>query len=201
VRSLRDLAVMTRAMHGDKSFAAECDALATEVEAALMVHGRIRDAHGNAFFAYEADGFGNTLFMDDANIPGLMSLSYLGCCGRDDPVYANTRKRAWSQSNPYFAKGTAASGVGGPHAGLKMVWPMSITIRALTSDSDSEIHECLVWLKRSHAGTGFMHEAFDKDNPSHFTRSWFAWANGLFGELIIDLSERKPALLSRALHA
>jgi meiotically up-regulated gene 157 (Mug157) protein len=199
VRSLRDLGVMTRAMHGDKALAAECDALATEVEAALMVHGRIRDAHGNAFFVYETDGFGNTLFMDDANIPGLMSLPYLGCCGRDDPVCANTRKRAWSENNPYFAKGTAASGVGGPHVGLKMIWPMSIIMRALTSDSDAEIRECLVWLKRSHAQTGFMHEAFDQDNPSHFTRKWFAWANGLFGELIIDLSDRKPALLSRAL--
>jgi meiotically up-regulated gene 157 (Mug157) protein len=201
VRSLRDLAAMTRTMHGDKSFAAECETLATEVEAALMAHGRIRDAHGNAFFAYETDGFGNTLFMDDANIPGLMSLAYLGCCERDDPVYANTRKRAWSESNPYFFNGTAASGVGGPHVGLKMIWPMSIMIRALTSESDAEIRECLVWLKRSNSATGFMHEAFDKDDPSHFTRPWFAWANGLFGELIIDLSERKPALLNSALHA
>jgi len=198
VRSLRDLAVMTRAMHGDNAFAVECETLATEVEAALKVHGRTRDAHGNAFFVYETDGFGNTLFMDDANIPGLMSLSYLGCCGRADPVYANTRKRAWSESNPYFFKGTAASGVGGPHVGLKMIWPMSIMIRALTSESDAEIRECLDWLGRTHAGTGFMHEAFDKDDPSHFTRPWFAWANGLFGELIIALSERKPALLSRA---
>jgi meiotically up-regulated gene 157 (Mug157) protein len=200
VRSLRDLAAMTRAMHGDNGFAAECETLATEVEAALMVHGRIRDARGNAFFVYETDGFGNTLFIDDANIPGLLSLSYLGCCERNDPVYENTCKRVWSESNPYFFKGTAASGVGGPHVGLNMIWPMSIMMRALTSGSDAEIRQCLVWLKRSHAGTGFMHEAFDKDDPSHFTRPWFAWANGLFGELIIDLSERKPALLSRALH-
>jgi meiotically up-regulated gene 157 (Mug157) protein len=201
VRSLRDLAAMTRAMDGDKAFAAECETLAREVEAALMVHGRIRDAHGNAFFVYETDGFGNTLFMDDANIPGLMSLSYLKCCGRDDPVCTNTRRRVWSENNPYFAKGTAASGVGGPHVGLGMIWPMSIMMRALTSDSEAEILQCLVWLKRSHVGTGFMHEAFDKDDPSQFTRPWFAWANGLFGELIIDLSERKPALLSRALQA
>jgi uncharacterized protein len=198
VRSLRELETMTRTMHGDTTFAAECEALAAEVEAALMVHGRIRDAQGNPFFVYESDGFGNSLFMDDANIPGLMSLSYLGCCERNDPVYANTRKRVWSESNPYFFKGAAASGLGGPHVGLKMIWPMSIMMRALTSDSDTEIRQCLVWLKRSHAGTGFMHEAFDQDDPSHFTRPWFAWANGLFGELIIELSERKPALLSRA---
>jgi meiotically up-regulated gene 157 (Mug157) protein len=128
-----------------------------------------------------------------------MSLAYLGCCRRDDPVYVNTRRRAWSESNPYFFKGTAASGVGGPHEGLRMIWPMSIMVRALTSESEAEIRECLVWLKRSHAGTGFMHEAFHQDDPAHFTRPWFAWANGLFGELIMDLSERKPALLRRAL--
>ncbi|MDB6100015.1 MAG: metal-independent alpha-mannosidase, partial [Gammaproteobacteria bacterium] len=201
VRSLRDIAAMTGTMHGDKAFASECETLAREVEAALMVHGRLRDTHGNAYFVYEADGFGNTLFMDDANIPGLMSLSYLGCCERNDSVYVNTCKRAWSESNPYFFKGTAASGVGGPHVGLKMIWPMSIMMRALTSESDAEIRQCLLWLKRSHAGTGFMHEAFDKDDPLHFTRPWFAWANGLFGELIMDLSERKPALLSRVLPA
>ena len=199
VHSLRELATMIRAMHGDVSFAAECETLALEVEAALMLHGRTRDAQGNQFFVYETDGFGNRLFMDDANIPGLMSLSYLGCCERNDPVYANTRKRVWGENNPYFFEGTAASGLGGPHVGPKMIWPMSIMMRALTSDSDAEIRQCLVWLKRSHAGTGFMHEAFDQDNPSHFTRPWFAWANGLFGELIIDLSERKPVLLGRAL--
>jgi hypothetical protein len=196
VRSLRDLATMVMTMHGDTSFASECETLASEVEAALNAHGRMRDAHGNAFFTYETDGFGNSLFMDDANIPGLLSLSYLGCCARNDPVYTNTRKRAWSPSNPYFFKGSAASGVGGPHVGLKMIWPMSIMMRALTSDSDVEIRECLTWLKRSDAGTGFMHEAFDQDDPSHFTRPWFAWANSLFGELIINLSARKPALLS-----
>ena len=195
VRSLRELATMVGSLHGDAAFAGECHTLAAEVDAALMVHGRQRDAHGKPFFVYETDGFGNSLFMDDANIPGLLSLPYLGCCERTDPVYVNTRKRVWSESNPYFFKGTAASGVGGPHEGLKMIWPMSIMIRALTSDNDAEIRQCLVWLKRTHAGTGFMHEAFDQDHPSHFTRPWFAWANGLFGELIIDLSRRRPALL------
>jgi uncharacterized protein len=195
VQSLRQLATMTRAMPGDKAFVGQCEDLANEVEIAVAAHGRIRDSHGKQYLAYEVDGFGNSLFMDDANIPGLLSLAYLGCCRRDDPVYENTRKRVWSQDNPYFFKGGVASGVGGPHVGLKMIWPMSIMVRALTSDNDAEIRECLVWLKRSHAGTGFMHEAFDQDDAAHFTRPWFAWANGLFGELIINLSERKPALL------
>lgn len=199
VRSLRQLAALTREVHADNTFAGECTSLANEVEAAVMAHGRIRDEHGKQYFAYEVDGFGNSLFMDDANIPGLLSLSYLGSCRPDDPVYANTRKRVWSRSNPYFFQGKVARGVGGPHVGLRMIWPMSIMVRALTSGNDADIRECLISLKRSHAGTGFMHEAFDQDDASHFTRPWFAWANGLFGELMIDLSERKPALLAGAL--
>jgi uncharacterized protein len=199
VCSLRQLAALARDVHADNSFAKECVGLAEEVEAAVMAHGRMRDEQGKQYFAYEVDGFGNSLFMDDANIPGLLSLPYLHCCRADDPLYVNTRKRVWSQRNPYFFHGTVATGVGGPHVGPRMIWPMSIMVRALTSESDADIRECLIWLKRSHAGTGFMHEAFDQDDASHFTRPWFAWANGLFGELIIDLSERKPALLARVL--
>jgi uncharacterized protein len=100
-----------------------------------------------------------------------------------------------SDRNPYFFKGTAASGVGGPHEGLNMIWPMALIAQALTSTKDEEIHQCLLWLKTTHAGTGFMHESFDKDNPAKFTRAWFAWANTLFGELIIKISQERPGLL------
>jgi len=72
---------------------------------------------------------------------------------------------------------------------------MSITMRALTTHDAGEIRQCLQWLKTTHAGTGFMHEAFDQDDPKHFTRAWFAWANTLFGELIVELAQRHPELL------
>ena len=199
VTSLRQLATMARAIHNDDAFATECDNFAAEVERAVGAHGRLRNERGEIFYAYEVDGFGNALFMDDANIPGLSSLAYLGSCDRNDPVYRATRARCWSRDNPYFFTGTAAEGIGGPHVGLNMIWPMSIMVRAFTSDDDAEIRRCLTWLKTTHAGTGFMHEAFDQDDPTHFTRSWFAWANSLFGELILDLSARKPALLRNAL--
>ena len=194
VASLRRLAEMARGVHGDAPFAAECETLANGVEAALRAHGVMEDG-GERFWAYEADGFGDQIFMDDANVPSLLSLPYLGCCSRGDPLYQQTRRRILSERNPYFFRGTAAEGVGGPHVGLRMIWPMSIMIRAMTSDDDREILACLSALKRTHAGTGFMHEAFDQDDPSHFTRPWFAWANSLFGELILDLDARKPALL------
>jgi uncharacterized protein len=50
-------------------------------------------------------------------------------------------------------------------------------------------------LQNTHAGTGFMHESFDKDNPSKFTRPWFAWANTLFGEFILKTFNERPDLL------
>jgi meiotically up-regulated gene 157 (Mug157) protein len=146
-------------------------------------------------YAYEVNGFGSFNLMDDANVPSLLSLPYLGAVPKTDPVYLNTRRLVLSGENPFFFKGSAAEGIGGPHAGLNMIWPLGIMMRALTSSSDAEIKQCLKWLIASNAGTGFMHESFNKDDPSKFTRKWFAWANTMFGELIMDLSARKPALL------
>jgi meiotically up-regulated gene 157 (Mug157) protein len=198
VVSLRQLAEMSRALHGDRAFAANCEALAGEVEAALGKYALVRDEAGNDAWAYEVDGYGNQLFMDDANVPSLSSLAYLGFCRQDDARYRRTRALAWSARNPYFFRGTAAEGIGGPHEGLRMIWPMSIMMRAFTSDDAGEIRQCLHWLKTTHAGTGFMHEAFDQDDPAHFTRAWFAWANSLFGELVVHLADHRPELLRRA---
>lgn len=192
---LDKLAEMSTAIHHDTAFAGECRALAGEVREAVHKHARLRDAHGRAYWAYEIDGYGNTLFMDDANAPGLSSLAYLGACKLDDPLYQASRARAWSEANPYFFKGTAAEGIGGPHEGLRMIWPMSIIMRALTSTDVAEIRQCLHWLKTTDAGSGFMHESFDQDDPAKFTRTWFAWANTLFGELIVHIHRHHPALL------
>jgi hypothetical protein len=100
-----------------------------------------------------------------------------------------------SDANPYFFKGSAAEGIGGPHEGLDMIWPMALIVQVLTSNDDGEIHECLRWLKTTHGGAGFIRESFNKDNPAKFTRAWFAWANSLFGELIVKLSQERPNLL------
>lgn len=194
VVSLRQLAEMVRKLFADESFARDCEGLAGELETALQRYALMHDRDGSRFWAYEVDGHGNQLFMDDANVPSLLALPYLGCCPRDDPRYRATRTLAWSDRDPYFFGGRAAEGIGGPHEGLRMIWPMSIMIRALTSDT-AEVRKCLHWLKTTDAGTGFMHEAFDQDDPSHFTRAWFAWANSLFGELIVDVAARHPALL------
>ncbi|HXE66424.1 MAG TPA: glycoside hydrolase family 125 protein [Rhodanobacteraceae bacterium] len=198
VVSLRQLATMTRALFADETFAHDCEALADEVQTALELHALMRDDRGAEGWAYEVDGYGNQLFMDDANVPSLLGLPYLGWCKRDDARYQRTRALAWSGRNPYFFSGKAAQGIGGPHEGLRMIWPMSIMIRALASDDAGEIRQCLHWLAGTDANTGFMHEAFDQDDPTHFTRAWFAWANSLFGELVIDVAARHPALLQGA---
>ncbi len=202
--SLRQLSDLATEVMGDAAFAAECQGFADEVTAALHAHALTRDADGQPVWAFEVDGFGNALFMDDANAPGLSSLAYLGCVAHDDPVFQRTIKLAWSDRNPYFFKGTAAEGIGGPHAGLDMIWPMSTMMRAfnaLADGDDATMLSCLRTLKATHAGKGFMHEAFHKDDPGKFTRDWFAWANTLFGELIVDIVERRPALLARPLEA
>ncbi len=196
VSALRMLATVQREARGDLAGATDSETLATEVEAALRAHGRMPDGQGGEVWAYEVDGFGNAIFMDDANVPSLSGLPLLGAADRRDPLFRRTAALAWSDRNPYFFTGTAARGIGGPHIGLDMIWPMSIITHAMNSDDDAVIRQCLAWLKTTHGGTGFMHESFNKDDPAKFTRSWFAWANGLFGELILDLERRKPALLA-----
>jgi len=195
VVTLRRLAQMHGTFYGDEAFAREAGELADEVEAAVQKHGVLDDGQGD-YWAYETDGYGNHLFMDDANVPSLLALPYLGATTADQR-YQRTRDRIWSAKNPYFFRGTAAEGIGGPHEGLRMIWPMSIMMKAFTTDDVAEIRQCLHWLKTTHAGTGFMHEAFDQDDPKQFTRSWFAWANTLFGELVVHLADKHPDSLER----
>ncbi len=197
VVSLRQLAEMESQIRGDKAFAQECTALATEVDNAIKKYAIVNHPKYGQILAFEVDGYGNYLMMDDANVPSLLSLPYLGYLSAKSPLYQNTRKFVWSLDNPYFYKGTAGEGIGGPHVAEDMIWPMSLIMRALTSDNEQEIASCLRILKHSHAGTGFMHETFNKNNPANFTRSWFAWANTLFGELLIKIEKEHPALLKQ----
>lgn len=187
VTSLRKAAEILETVNHDILMAGECRALADEVETALKENAMVYHQKFGNIYAFEVDGFGNSYLMDDANVPSLLALAYLGDVAPDNPVYRNTRRFVLSDSNPYFFKGTAGEGIGGPHIGYDMIWPMSIMMRAFTSTDDNEIRDCIVMLMNTDAGTGFMHESFHKDNPENFTRAWFAWQNTLFGELILKL--------------
>jgi uncharacterized protein len=197
VVSLRQLSIMSAKILKDEKFAAECDALANEVEAALKKYATAKHLQFGEIYAYEADGFGNQLFMDDSNVPSLLSLPYLDAVPVNNSIYQNTRKFILSKKNPYFFKGKYAEGSGSPHTLEDMIWPMSIILRIITSTDDNEIRSCLKMLKNTNAGTGFMHESFNKDNPEKFTRKWFAWANTLFGEMILKLNNERPYLLKK----
>lgn len=196
VSSLRKAAEILRRVNGEESLASRCTALADEVESALREHAIVEHPQFGKIYAFEVDGFGNSLLMDDANVPSLLAMPYLGDVDPHDPIYLNTRRFVWSESNPYFFRGSAGDGIGGPHVGYGMAWPMSIMMKAFTSDDDREIKECINQLLNTDADTGFIHESFNVDNPADFTRDWFAWQNTLFGELILKLiAENKTHLL------
>ncbi len=193
--SLRQSAEILRKVKNNTTLASEMEALANEVEAAVKQYGIIDHPTHGRVYAFEVDGFGSYLMMDDANVPSLLALPYLGAVDVNDEVYQRTRNFILSDKNPFFFKGKFAEGIGGPHIGRDMIWPMSIIMRANTSNNDEEIRQCVQTLKKTHGGTGFMHESFHKDDPKKFTRHWFAWTNTLFGELMWKLYKVKPELL------
>lgn len=199
VVSLRQLAEIFTYVIKDKTFADECTSLADEIEEALSKYAVTEHLNFGKIFPYEVDGFGNQLFMEDANIPSLLSLPYLKVISLDDDIYNNTRKFLFSKNNPYYFEGKAGNGIGGPHAGLGNIWHLSVIMRGLTSTHENEIVDCIKLLKSSHANTGFMHESFDKDDAAKFTRPWFAWANTLFGEFILMVQNNYPHLLQKQL--
>jgi hypothetical protein len=178
----------------EKELYNDCLFLLDQLVGATNKHAIITHPQFGKIYAYEVNGFDSYNLMDDANIPSLLALPYLNG-SIDKTIYANTRKFVLSESNPFFFKGKVAEGVGGPHVGMNYIWPMSIIMRAMTSSNDAEIKQCIQWLKTTHAGTGFMHESFHKDDASKFTRKWFAWANTLFGELMLKLAKERPHLI------
>jgi len=193
--SLDQLAEIYGTELNNQPFAGECQNFAEEVRSAVAANARARHPRHGEVYAYEVDGFGNQLVMDDANIPSLLSLPYLGSTKADDPLYQRTRALVLGDDNPYFFRGPAGEGLGGPHSGTGMIWPMGIITRALTSTNEKEMASCLAMLKATHAGTGFMHESFSRADATRYTRKWFAWANSLFGELIVKLHDAHPAVL------
>jgi uncharacterized protein len=206
--SLRNMRVILDALSMGKDLSGQAFALETELGKALNENAVFVHPTYGEVFAYEVDGFGNHTFMDDANVPSLLGLPYLqsahftgdlSVLNTDKhgyAVYQNTRRMLLSDANPFFFKGRAGEGIGGPHAGLDMIWPLSIIIRGLTSHDEQEMALCLKMLQHSHAGTGFMHESYNKDDASRYTRKWFAWANTLFGEFVLKLYREKPGVVS-----
>lgn len=188
--------ILAKLNHTD--LANEMSTLSANLRKGIQDHGTVMHNNFGKVYAYEVDGFGSSTIMDDANIPSLLSAPYLGFTTIDDPVYLNTRRLVLSRSNPYYMRGPKISAVGGPHVGPGMAWPMASIVQILTTDDDKEITRTLKEILSTTGGLGLIHEGVNSFNPENFTRQWFSWANGLFGQMIINLAERKPEILQKS---
>jgi hypothetical protein len=195
---LTDVAAFA-ALDGRQALQTEALALKEEIRRGIAAHGIMKSDAFGEIYAYEVDGLGKQVFMDDANVPSLLALPFLGVCAVDDPLYLRTRAACLSAENPYYYEGAFAKGIGSPHTPDRYIWPIALCVQAMTSTDIDEIAGMLRMLLNTTADTNLMHESFDKDDPTRFTRPWFAWANSLFGELMYRLYERGmlETLLSR----
>ncbi|KAI1371068.1 glycoside hydrolase family 125 protein [Hypoxylon crocopeplum] len=180
----------------DAALAKRMSDFASSVRAGIERHGKVRHVEFGEIYAYEVDGFGSSNLMDDANVPSLLSAPIIDYLDASDETYQNTRKFVLSTWNPYYMHGPVLNGTGGPHVGPGKAWPMSIIVSLLTSDDDSEIVAGLQMLVSSTDQLGLIHESVDTFDASQWSREWFSWANGLFGEMILGLRDRKPHLLA-----
>jgi hypothetical protein len=168
---------------GDPARAVEARALAAAIRDGVARDGTANAGH-DTIWAYEVDGRGGRVLMDDANVPSLLSLPYLGACSATDPTYVATRRWVLSSADPWLFHGRVGEGIGSPHTGARRIWPIAVAMRGLTATTDEECLAAIRILGASHAGTYLAHESFHADDPADFTRPWFAWANSVVGELL-----------------
>lgn len=192
------MAEIAIAIYYDERLTTKALRLQEEIDFGIEHYGTVIHPQYGKIYAYETDGQGNHHLMDDANVPSLLSIPYLGYRTVDDTVYQNTRAFVLSEHNPYYFTGTAASGIGSPHTPIDYIWHIALCMQGLTSTDHTEIESILHTLASTHADTGFMHEGFHKNDPTQFTRSWFAWANSLFAEFVSQYalqSSKEPSSL------
>ena len=188
VCALKKAAEMASIGYEDTKLESECRSLAFDIDEGIKEYAVINNERYGKMYAYETDGKGNFVLMDDANSPSLLAAPYLGYIKADNEIYKNTRNFILSGNNPWYFEGSAAKGVGSPHTGLDKIWHISLSMQALTSTDKEEVKECIRMLTTTDAGTGLMHESFNKNDATNFTRPWFAWSNSLFAELLIRIA-------------
>ncbi|MEV0798454.1 glycoside hydrolase family 125 protein [Kribbella sp. NPDC050281] len=169
----------------DESLAARAKELKADIDDGIARHGMVDHPEHGRIYAYEVDGAGATLLMDDANMPSLLSMPLSGYAAADDPTYVATRRLLLSAENPFYYSGTHAAGIGSPHTPTDQVWPIALAVQGLTSASAEERQRLLELLRDTTGGTGQMHESFHVEDPANFTREWFSWANAMFCELAL----------------
>lgn len=187
---LKHVEEIADSIYKDRELLGKASSLREEIEYGIETYGVVHHPKYGKMYAYETDGFGNYNLMDDANVPSLLSIPYLGYRSKEDAVYQNTRRFILSEDNPYYFEGSAARGIGSPHTPESYIWHIALSMQGLTSNDEQEKRDILAMLSSTHAGTGYMHEGFHKDDPSTFTRPWFAWANSLFAEFVSMIAEQ-----------
>ena len=183
-RALDLLGEIAQVLLQDQEMVQTCAQMRGEILEGIAKYGIVHHPKFGDVYAYEVDGLGHSHFMDDANVPSLLSLPYLGCIDAGDKVYRNTRKMILSPENPYYYEGTVAKGIGSPHTPKDYIWPISLCIQGLSTQDREEAEQLLEMLENMDAGTLLMHEGVHKDDPQQFTRPWFAWANSIFSEFV-----------------
>lgn len=183
--ALQDIARLALDGYGDRNLANEATSIAAAVYAGIMQYGRVwKPSSGGWVYVYETDGLGHDLYMDDANVPNLTALPYLGWCSAADPAYLNTRAYTLSKRNPWYFHGKYAEGLGSPHTPYGFVWPLGIMARALTATSSLETAASITTLAETDSEEGLIHESFDPNAYWVYTRAAFGWGNALYAELL-----------------
>ena len=185
VVALGYLEEMEREIFHNEELAERAKALKEEIQKAIETIGKTFTEEFGMVYAYETDGYGMYNLMDDANVPSLLAMSYLGYEGEPE-VSSNTRRFLLSEANPFYFKGDKAAGIGSPHTPSNYIWHIAMAIQGLTSETREEKLEILKNMAATTGGKGVMHEGFCCEDDSKFTRAWFSWANAMYAELFLD---------------
>lgn len=207
---LEKVADLALTVFQDAVLEAEATELMQSVDAAIQKYGIFKGNKTLApIYAFEVDGFGNQILCDDANLPNLLSIPYIGYHDKAN-VYQNTRRfvlrppRPHLPGNPNYFVGTVTSGLGSNHTshGLRpanpgtqcdseCIWPLGLLMEAITSTKSinkhsRSSHQILDILLSTDANQSYMHEGFSANNCEEYNRDYFGWANSLFADWILN---------------
>ena len=194
VVALGELEEIERDVYHNLIKAQRAKALRNEVQNGIQTYGLQFSPNYGYIYAYEVDGLGDQLLMDDANVPSLLSAPYLGYTKANQYIYVNTRKYLLSKDDPLYYAGKYAKGIGSQHTNADFVWPIAMLMQGFTASTDGERKEVLNELLASDPGDHLLHESFNVDDPGKFTRTDFGWPNALFSEYVMTEFEGVPPL-------